>query len=1048
MTVADPIPSLLGEAIEDHKSGAHHRADLRYRSILDLQPDNFDALHLRGALAVQTGRLDEGIALIRRAIEVRPDHATAHRNLANALLEGGRAAEALVSFETACVLAPHVAGNHHGRANALAALGRLLEATDAQRAALRIAPGHADAWYNLGLLFAEAGRHDDALACFDRRLDLAGDNTSLSDCQVNRAVSLRASGHNKEALAACEAAVGLNPLSTRAWRNLALLLEDEGRMLDTADACARALALEPDHAETLHRQGSALVRAGQLDKGLASLQAAIEQDREASRYWYSLGLAHRDLKNHDAALQAFDRASSLDPRCSLARHGRGLVLQELGRFDEALTEYDAAIASDPERAEAYSNRGNALHALGRNHEALENYVQALALRPDYTDAMFNRGIALEGLGRYIDALECYDAALRLQPDHAAAACNRGNVLQELGRDREALESYEAAIASDANLPEAHNNLGVLLRSERRHAEAEACYRRALAVRPGYAEAWNNLGTALSALRRHEEAIAAYDEAVRLKPDYADAYSNRGGALKDLGRHREAIESFDRAIEIRPDHADAWYNRGNTLSDRNRFSAAIACFDRALDIAPGHVNAHNNRATALLEMREIDAALDSLERATALAPTDWDKASNKLFALNYAAGISPAAIAEAHRQFGQTIARSVAASDFFPNLPDPRRRLRIGYVSGDFRMHSVGYFIEPVLAAHAASGAVDVFAYANQDIGDTASLRMQSLVAGWRDIAGLPDDEVVAAIRSDRIDILIDLTGHSARSRLPVFARRAAPVQASWIGYPQTTGLSTMDWIIADASVLPPEDEWLYVERPIRLDGCYLCYAAPLQERAALPALSRGHVTFGCFNVLKKIGDPVLRAWAEILGRVPGSRLIIKTHAVCDPAVAATFKNSFAAHGGDVARLDLEGHLDLEAHRRRFGDIDLMLDPFPYNGCTSTAEALNAGVPVLSLRGRGGMMTRSGETLLKAAGLEDWIAMDVTDYVDLAVHHATDLGRLSVARSRVSTRGFADARQFTIGLEEAFRKMWMDWCRRAEDGPGGGFPAIDGFRSAS
>ena len=1019
----------LSDAVVAHRDGRPDDAERGYRSVLAASPAHFDALQLLGALLAEAGRVEEGISLMRRAIQVRPDHAGTHRNLSRALLGAGRAAEGLAAAEAACAIAPIHAGNQHVRANALSALGRDEDALAAQVAAIRVDPEHRDAWYNLGLALLRMGRDEEALSSLDHALSLGCDDARRADCEASRATALRGLGRLDEAIDAARLATILRPDDQAKHRNLSILLEEAGRHEECLSACDTALGAHPGHAETLHRRGIALARLGRGDEAVASLMAAIEAEPGSARYRCNAGLALNELGRPCEALACFEAAIALDPLGAGAHHGKGLALHALGRPGEAVAAYDAAIAIDPAGAEAFSNRGNALHDCGRDEEALASYARALALAPAYADAHFNRAIALEALARLEEAVCAYDAALAVDRAHARASCNRGNVLARLGRTDEALASYDRAIRLDDRLAEAQNNRGVLLRGLRRHEEACECYRRAIGLRPGYAEAWNNLGTALNALRRHEEAVAAYDEALRLKPDYVDALSNRGCALNDLKRLPEALASFDHAIALRPGHADAWYNRANALQDHNRFADALASFDRALEIAPGHANALNNRAKALLDMRRVDEAIADFDRSVSIHPRDWDKRSNLLFTMNYTPSLSPEEIAQAHRAFGRELELGMRAVPSHDRVAEPGRRLRIGYVSGDFRQHSVGYFLEGVLAAHAARGQVEVFAYANQETSDLATARMRRSVQGWRDISCMADEDAHRAIEADGIDILVDLTGHSARSRLPLFARRPAPVQASWIGYPQTTGLEAIDWIIADATVLPPEDEHLYVERPMRLDGCYLCYAAPRIATSPLPALARGHVTFGCFNVLKKIVDPVLEAWARILARAPAARILVKTHAVGDVGVAAEFRRAFSALGGDASRLDLEGRLPTDAHRRRFADIDIMLDPFPYNGCTSTAEALNAGVPVVSLRGRGGMMTRSGETLLKAAGLQDWVAEDVDAYVDIAVARALDLDALAALRPRVGVGGFSDSAAFGRRLEDAYRRMWEDWCAR-------------------
>jgi predicted O-linked N-acetylglucosamine transferase (SPINDLY family) len=296
---------------------------------------------------------------------------------------------------------------------------------------------------------------------------------------------------------------------------------------------------------------------------------------------------------------------------------------------------------------------------------------------------------------------------------------------------------------------------------------------------------------------------------------------------------------------------------------------------------------------------------------------------------------------------------------------------------------------------------------------------------------LEDAAIVAQIRADGIDILVDLTGHTEASRIGVMEYRPAPVQVSWIGYANTNGVAAMDWIIADNVVLPPEDEALYIEKPLRLPGCYLCFTPPRDAVAPTPPpmLRQGHVTFGCFNNLAKINDEVLAAWAAILARLPDARLLLKTTTLGEAATARKLRARFAAAGGDVARLDLEGHSPRAGYFARYATVDFMLDPFPFPGGTTTAEAIHAGVPTLTRRGRGGMISRNGETLLSAVGLADWIAADTDAYIEKAVAFARDAAGLAALRARLSLGPLGDAATYARGLEAAWRFIWRDWCAR-------------------
>jgi predicted O-linked N-acetylglucosamine transferase (SPINDLY family) len=352
------------------------------------------------------------------------------------------------------------------------------------------------------------------------------------------------------------------------------------------------------------------------------------------------------------------------------------------------------------------------------------------------------------------------------------------------------------------------------------------------------------------------------------------------------------------------------------------------------------------------------------------------------------------------------------------------------LSGDFRQHPVGYFLEAAITAHQRAG----FHLTAYDVGkraDATTARLRGVFDVWRSVGAVDDEAIVAQIRADAIDILVDLTGHTEASRIGVMEYRPAPVQVSWIGYANTNGVAAIDWIIADHVVLPPEDEALYIEKPLRLPGCYLCYTPPREAVAPSPPpmLRQGHVTFGCFNNLAKINDEVLAAWAAILARLPDARLLLKTAVLREAETAQKLRARFAAMGGDVARLDLEGHSPRTDYFARYATVDCMLDPFPFPGGTTTAEAIHAGVPTLTRRGRGGMISRNGETLLNAVGLQDWIAADTADYIEKAVAFAQDGQQLAAIRARLALGPLGDARAYAQGLEAAWRFIWRDWCAR-------------------
>ena len=371
-----------------------------------------------------------------------------------------------------------------------------------------------------------------------------------------------------------------------------------------------------------------------------------------------------------------------------------------------------------------------------------------------------------------------------------------------------------------------------------------------------------------------------------------------------------------------------------------------------------------------------------------------------------------------------------------NVRDPHRRLRIGYVSADFKRHPVGYFLSAVLSAH-DHAVTEIYCYSNQVTDDDMSVRLRACADQWRSISRMADTDVAALICRDAIDILVDLSGHTGGNRLTMFALRPAPVQVSWLGYFGTTGLSSIDYILADRFIVPEGEQKYFTEAVWRLPGCYLCYTPyDLDVRVGLPpALNDGNVTFGCFNNRAKITDDTVRVWATILRSLDGSRLFLKTKSLADPVVVKTLVAQFAAHGIAPDRLILEGHSPLVEAMNAYNRVDIALDPFPFGGCTTTADAVWMGVPVVTLRGNR-WVGRMSESILSAVGLPELVAANEVEYVEIAVQLAADLPglakRRSALRSLVESSPFCNGVEFTRQLEAAFRGMWNAWCcRQAE-----------------
>jgi predicted O-linked N-acetylglucosamine transferase (SPINDLY family) len=604
----------------------------------------------------------------------------------------------------------------------------------------------------------------------------------------------------------------------------------------------------------------------------------------------------------------------------------------------------------------------------------------------------------------------------------------GVVLALGGRNADAVASFERAIVLAPAVAAYHNNLGNVLSSLGRGEEAVAAYGRALALRPDDAQTLNNLGTVLKAAGRLADARDAYERALVLNPDYAEAHSNYGNALLESGRIEEAAASHRRALAINPGYAVAHNNLGSALKRTGEYAAAAACFESALKLMPAYADALSNLGEVRRESGEAGAAIDYYRRALDAEPARPAIHSNLLYAQNFVAGLDRGAHYAEHRRWAELHAPPATLTH--ANDANPERRLRIGYVSPDFRRHSVSYFIEPVLAAHDPD-AVEVFCYATSNLRDEVSDRLRGLADGWRDIDALGDGAAAQRIGADGIDILVDLSGHTMNGRLGLFARKPAPVQVAYLGYPNTTGLEAMDYRLTDARTDPEGDaEAFHTETLVRLPGGFLCYRPPDD---APPVATPGDrpVTFVSCNNLAKVTPRVVAAWADLLSRLPSSRLLLKAKALGDGAIRRRMAESFARLGVAPDRIDMRGWVDAGSHLGVYGGADIGLDTFPYNGTTTTCEALWMGVPVVTLAGDR-HAGRVGASLMARAGLGDLVAATPAAYIETALGLAGDreaLGRIRRRlRAMMADGGLTDAGAFTASLETAYRKMWRDWCK--------------------
>jgi predicted O-linked N-acetylglucosamine transferase (SPINDLY family) len=600
-------------------------------------------------------------------------------------------------------------------------------------------------------------------------------------------------------------------------------------------------------------------------------------------------------------------------------------------------------------------------------------------------------------GRFSEAKKMLDEVCGIDRADAEAWFMLGIVCGRLDDTIGAIASLHQAIKLNPDNALAHYNLGMTLHARKQPDEAVMAFREAVRLAPQQLQARIALSDALFSAGRLDEAAACYQKVLAIKPDYADALNNLGNIHKEQGMLDEAVACYQRALAIKPDDAMTNHNLGNTLKDMGRLDEAITCYQKALMIKPDFAEAH----------------------------------SNQLLVAHYASLYTPAELFAEHLKFAAQFEAPLEPS-WRPhtNTRDPEKRLKVGYVSPDFRQHAVAYFIEPVLARHDRS-RVEVFCYYNHTQQDSFTDRIKAASDHWLPCQGITDEQLAARIRADGIDILVDLAGHTGENRLLVFARKPAPVQVTYLGYINTTGLSAMDYRLTHIDADPPGNETYYSETLYRLPGnLWWCYRPPpgMPDVAPPPAIANGYVTFGSTNNIAKLSPDTIATWAEILRALPGARLLIAS--VPEGTARASLIERFAAQGITAQRLLIHGRLPAPQFAELHHQIDIILDPFPYNGGTTTCDALWLGVPVVALTGQA-FISRMGYALLKNIGLPELAAADSRDYVKIAVGLAGDLERLKTLRAgmraRLSASPLRDEAGFTRNLETAYREMWRKWC---------------------
>jgi protein O-GlcNAc transferase len=695
-----------------------------------------------------------------------------------------------------------------------------------------------------------------------------------------------------------------------------------------------------------------------------------------------------------ATLEQHRRAARANPRNAQAHGLLGLALQKLGRLEEAVASQRRALELDRTLTDLHATMAAALHALDRNEAAVDSYRRAL--RSQQQDADLHKGLsdALRALGQFDAAAASARRAAALRPDDVPVRLSLA-AAQHGGRD---------------------------------YAGAADSFGQVLAIMPEHVDVRFDLGQTLSRLGRFEEAMTCSRRVIEQRPDHIDAHLLLAACQRELKQPEAAVATYQLALAIAPDHATALHELGVTLHQLGKLQAAHASLQRALEVAPGNQLILGSLAHVCFELGLLEQALHWARRRLELNPDSAAAHSAVLFILSHYCTDASELTAE-HRQFGARWDTPQAQAALPPDQRDPGRRLRIGFVSADLYHHAVARFIDPIFELLKHSTALTLHVYYNNVVEDMVTRRMRNGMAHWHQIADLDDDAVERQIRADGIDILIDLSGHSARNRLPLFARKPAPVQASWIGYAGTTGLQAMDYYLSDQFHLPEgryDDQ--FTEKIVRLP-----LSAPFSPEVGsppvnpLPALSNGYLTLGSFHRSSKLSRNVIALWAQLLRALPDAKMVLGgLHEGDDTTLLAWFDEEGIAR----SRLLLRQRTTMHEYLLQHHEVDLCLSPFPYSGSTTICHALWMGVPTLATIGPTNP-SHAAICYLAHLGLSSFMADDDPTFVKLGEFLSQNLPTLAALRAGMRERFNASVVGYpgvaAAGLEHALRLMWQRWC---------------------
>lgn len=1018
---------MLQEALRLHQAGAIAEAAKLYEAVRIARPEIHLPWYFGGAIALAAGDFAQAKTMLRRAVEIDGSIADFQAMLGTALLSSGAPAEAI---------------------------GPLARAIDLE-------PDHREAGVNLGLAYLQLDRLDLAV---DQLQKSVLSHPSLAAAHYALGSAYRKRQQLGEALKAIESASELDPSRVDVRCDLAEILMTMDRLADAERIAQSAVTLAPRSAVARTTLGNVLRMRGRNAEAFPHYRIALDVDQNYLPALFNLANANLEDGLVEAAVDLYERALRVDPTYTDAQVNLSEAYRHLGRLAEAESLIKAVALREPNRADVARihagirrDRGDASGGrmiLERDFDAA--YARFSTVRiadfeqsDNQHDRVMKARDQLKLMEDLLERAESFAEQANGRNDQKAAAAytqkcavilaarivangRLAAYLNELGRGDEADELYKQGESLRDRIVDAHRRAGLHLYYAPDYDGAIEEFNRALTLDPDNLDVLSAQGGAFCAVGKMDETYRVCRKILDIDDKRSGDWNNLGLALQSMRREDEAIDAFNTAIKIDPKYLLAWTHLGSSYQSQGRITEARGAYEKALELNSSSPEALNNLAIVSQTMGDFTAGLEYLQRALVAAPDNAAYHSNILFAIQYLPDGTEELLYDETMRWGERhAAPHYGKRKPLTNDPDPDRRLRIGYVSPDFKGHSCSYFLYPLYTNHDRKN-FEIFSYAEVPAPDMWTDTFKGLSDHWYSTVGVSDDEVADRIRKDKIDVLVDLGAHTGGSRLLISARKPAPVQVSWLGLGNSTGVRTMDYFISDPHMVPDGYEKYFCEQVYRLPHNTYCYY-PLNRMpdvGPLHAKQAGYVTFGTLSRSVRLNANVLKAWAGIMNQVPNSRLMINTVAMNDPLMREKFIKIFEAEGISSDRLELIVTRVPHETWGSYNKIDIALDPFPHNAGLTTYEAIYMGAPVVTLADRP-PQGRYGASILSNVELSDLIAHSVEEYVDIAVRLANDLDRLAglkaVLRERMLASPLCDGAAYTKAMEEGYRQMWRTWC---------------------